>query len=606
MRAQGKGTSAKEGTPGRRPAARPTRAPGWAAGVLDLQRLAGNAAVSRAVETERHQHSAGCGHEQQPAVQRSSLVHQVLNSPGSSLNGALAGEMSARFGGVDFSSVRVHTDTVAQRSAAEIGATAYTSRDHVVWDGRDKHTLAHELTHVVQQRQGPVSGADNGGGLRVSDPGDSYERAAEANARRVMAGPAPVQRAVEQHTGHAEHTGHAGHDHAGHADHASSATAPAGDVGAFVQRRAETPARIGFEFQQLRSEVEVKGGTESSSDDGLFASDETKSQSSESEPDVYDAEAKHYGRGQDQWYVVKDGKNLEFVTQPFASMEKLVEVMGEISRVAKFLEAATKHEQKADSDAAPEFEIGDKYVTVFVPDSAGQPQVNPDVPLDSLPALYEHAGGDDQHFQDFYGADRGTFWKAEDTKQEMEDNAKVAAKVLSVDAGVLARTFGMEDTSPEKLGSVRGLLQVLTAAAVHQAWYPTALPKDQPVLLKTHMGRLWQELETSDVIGSEVAAKAVVQLMCQVSEDLIEKRGVCDGIVNKVMQGVDPVWAGPLDSVDIGAPAQQGGPATEDRKQILVELRRVPVLAIDEWPAFAAKSFAHFIQDSADRYHQDL
>jgi hypothetical protein len=64
----------------------------------------------------------------------------------------------------------------------------------VVGDGgADKHTLAHELTHVIQQSQGPVSGADNGAGLSISDPGDRYEREAEANATRVMAGSPPVQ-----------------------------------------------------------------------------------------------------------------------------------------------------------------------------------------------------------------------------------------------------------------------------------------------------------------------------------------------------------------------------------------------------------------------------
>jgi hypothetical protein len=88
----------------------------------------------------------------------------------------------------------VHDDTVAQCSAAELGARAYTSGSHVVigQGGADRHTLAHELTHVIQQRQGPVSGRDNGSGLSVSDPSDRFEREAEANARRVMSGPAPA------------------------------------------------------------------------------------------------------------------------------------------------------------------------------------------------------------------------------------------------------------------------------------------------------------------------------------------------------------------------------------------------------------------------------
>jgi hypothetical protein len=55
--------------------------------------------------------------------------------------------------------------------------------------GADRHTLAHELTHVIQQRQGPVAGADNGAGLKVSDPSDRFEREAEAKRRWRCPGP---------------------------------------------------------------------------------------------------------------------------------------------------------------------------------------------------------------------------------------------------------------------------------------------------------------------------------------------------------------------------------------------------------------------------------
>ncbi|WP_443078141.1 eCIS core domain-containing protein [Streptomyces sp. SP17KL33] len=174
--------------PGRVPPQGPT------ATLLALQRAAGNAAVARAVEEERHRHGAGCGHD--APVQRSA-VHQVLSTSGQPLDTALRTEMESRFDGEDFSGVRVHTDTVAQRSAAEIGARAYTSGSHVVWDGRDKHTLAHELDHVRQQRRGAVPGTDDGSGLRVSDPSDWAEKEAEATARRVMDGPASVQRATD-------------------------------------------------------------------------------------------------------------------------------------------------------------------------------------------------------------------------------------------------------------------------------------------------------------------------------------------------------------------------------------------------------------------------
>nr|WP_229864849.1 DUF4157 domain-containing protein [Streptomyces spinoverrucosus] len=144
-------------------------------------------------DDEQQHHNPDPGHQR--AVQRSA-VHDVLRRSGSPLDDTLRGEMEARLG-ADFSDVRIHSDHAARASAKEIGARAYTSGSHIVVGdgGADKHTLAHELTHVIQQRQGPVSGTDNGNGLAVSDPADRFERAAEANASRVMAGPAPdVQR----------------------------------------------------------------------------------------------------------------------------------------------------------------------------------------------------------------------------------------------------------------------------------------------------------------------------------------------------------------------------------------------------------------------------
>jgi hypothetical protein len=50
-----------------------------------------------------------------------------------------------------------------------------------------QRTIAHELAHVVQQSQGPVDGADAAGGIRVSDPSDRFERAADHQADEVMA-----------------------------------------------------------------------------------------------------------------------------------------------------------------------------------------------------------------------------------------------------------------------------------------------------------------------------------------------------------------------------------------------------------------------------------
>ncbi|MFI8460015.1 DUF4157 domain-containing protein [Kitasatospora sp. NPDC085464] len=164
------------GAAGRVPARPPS-----AAVLHGLQRSVGNAAVARML--------AGGGLPA-AAVQRSA-VHEVLRGAGRPLDERTRADMEGRLG-ADFSDVRVHTGPAAKASAAGIGARAYTSGNHVVIGegGADRRTLAHELTHVIQQRSGPVAGTDDGSGLRISDPADRFEREAEANAVRALAAPA--------------------------------------------------------------------------------------------------------------------------------------------------------------------------------------------------------------------------------------------------------------------------------------------------------------------------------------------------------------------------------------------------------------------------------
>ncbi|MFS8200430.1 DUF4157 domain-containing protein [Streptomyces sp. CWNU-52B] len=161
--------------------------------VLELQRSAGNAAVARRMAPpEQHEHNPMCGHGAAPSPKDSS-VHKVLATPGKPLDAPVQRDMEARLN-ANFSDVRLHDDSAARQSTAEVGARAFTSGNHVVLgpQGKDPLTLAHELTHVIQQRSGPVAGTDNGNGVKVSDPSDKFEREAEANAARVMSAPAPV------------------------------------------------------------------------------------------------------------------------------------------------------------------------------------------------------------------------------------------------------------------------------------------------------------------------------------------------------------------------------------------------------------------------------
>jgi hypothetical protein len=129
-------------------------------------------------------------------------VPGLLRGSGQPLDAPVREEMEARLG-ADFSQVRVHTDRAARASAAGVGARAYTVGNHMVIGdgGADKHILAHELTHVIQQREGQVAGTDHGNGLKVSNPFDAYEKAAEANAARVMRAPLSQQRLTAAETG---------------------------------------------------------------------------------------------------------------------------------------------------------------------------------------------------------------------------------------------------------------------------------------------------------------------------------------------------------------------------------------------------------------------
>ena len=104
---------------------------------------------------------------------------------GQSLDVATRGFFEARFGH-GFGDVRIHAGDRAAAAARALNAHAYTSgRDIVFARGRydpasaaGRHLLAHELTHVVQQRSALLANAPDG-------HADPAEREAEHNAERL-------------------------------------------------------------------------------------------------------------------------------------------------------------------------------------------------------------------------------------------------------------------------------------------------------------------------------------------------------------------------------------------------------------------------------------
>ncbi len=119
------------------------------------------------------------------------VVHEVLNSPGHPLEPETRNFMESRFRH-DFSQVRVHTDIKAAQSAQAVNALAYTiQRDIVFGAGQyaprtveGTRLLAHELTHVVQQRSSHTYPSEY---LSVSPSNSSAEQEAQTNAEHITA-----------------------------------------------------------------------------------------------------------------------------------------------------------------------------------------------------------------------------------------------------------------------------------------------------------------------------------------------------------------------------------------------------------------------------------
>ncbi|MFE0799959.1 DUF4157 domain-containing protein [Streptomyces sp. NPDC058812] len=191
--------------------------------MLTLQRLAGNAAVARSVEAERHQHGPGCGHAA-PTVQRREAPHEhgpgcghggvedtgptaqrslldaARNTPSTSLPGAFLAKAKPFFRNDRLSEGRVHDNPIAQRATAALGAEAMTVGKHIFLGPKaDTKTLVHEASHLDKNIKGiPETGNNHGAGLTVTDPGQGSERAADTDSDAFMSGAGTAPSVVAQ------------------------------------------------------------------------------------------------------------------------------------------------------------------------------------------------------------------------------------------------------------------------------------------------------------------------------------------------------------------------------------------------------------------------
>jgi hypothetical protein len=151
--------------------------------VAQVQRHAGNQAVQRLIAPtlQRSADEPELGERIRAAAGRgSTLGSDVQRSLESGLGASLSG-------------VRVHADAEADQLSRAVNATAFTTGSDIFFrsgayqpsTSSGMHLLAHEAAHTVQQSRGPVAGTPAPGGVSISDPSDSFERAAEAAASSV-------------------------------------------------------------------------------------------------------------------------------------------------------------------------------------------------------------------------------------------------------------------------------------------------------------------------------------------------------------------------------------------------------------------------------------
>lgn len=124
---------------------------------LYLQRNLGNQAVQRLMESAPSREK----------LKIEQLEEEPVKGSGQPLAESTRDYFEPRFR-TDFSQVRLHTDSRAAEAAKSVNAKAFTLGKNVVFGAGQytpgtstgKRLLAHELTHVVQQKQGSVKSTD--------------------------------------------------------------------------------------------------------------------------------------------------------------------------------------------------------------------------------------------------------------------------------------------------------------------------------------------------------------------------------------------------------------------------------------------------------------
>jgi hypothetical protein len=151
--------------------------------MTNLQQTIGNRAVQRLLAQRKTEGPFELDDETANRIQSQRGGGQALEAEAAStIGGSL---------GYDLSGVKVHTSHEDAQLSQDLNAKAFTTGQDIFFNEGtyDPHSsagqelLAHEMTHVVQQGTGAVSG---NGPMRVNAPGDVYEQQADASAREAL------------------------------------------------------------------------------------------------------------------------------------------------------------------------------------------------------------------------------------------------------------------------------------------------------------------------------------------------------------------------------------------------------------------------------------
>lgn len=168
-----------------------------------VNEISGKVKRSSSIADKTKSRKCDACHRKESILQRSAIgtnsravptiVHDVLNSPGRSLDHATKSFFNPRFA-YDFNAVRVHTDSEAAESARAVNARAYTVGKDIVFGANQyspqtkdgKKLLAHELTHVLQQKNQEINFSDID--MQVGAADTFHERAAQDVSNRLDSG----------------------------------------------------------------------------------------------------------------------------------------------------------------------------------------------------------------------------------------------------------------------------------------------------------------------------------------------------------------------------------------------------------------------------------